>query len=293
MDLNWLISVDDHILEPPNVWQDRVPAKPRTPPPASSGTTGEGWVYEDKRIPTSGLSAVVGKEKEEFSPDPVTYDEMRPGCYDPVARLEDMDRAGILASLCFPSFPRFCGQLFKEADDRDLALACLQAYNDWLIEEWCGAAPGRYIPLMLIPMWDPPAAAEEMERMRGQGRHGCRLLGEPRTARPADHPRRGPLLGPRDRRRGRRRHGVCMHVGSSSNIPTISADAPPSPTSPGVAAAAPAARCSTGSSARTSPTHPDLKIALSEGEHRLDALLPRAGRAGARQAALLGLASDQ
>ena len=70
-------------------------------------------------IPSSGLSAVAGKSKEEFSPEPLPYSEMRPGCYDPVARLEDMDRAGILASLCFPTITRFCGQLFMEASDRE------------------------------------------------------------------------------------------------------------------------------------------------------------------------------
>ena len=94
---------------------------------------------------------------------------MRPGCYDSKARLADMDQAGILASLCFPTLPRFCGQLSMEASDRDFGFICLQAYNDWVIEEWCGAAPGRYIPLMLIPMWDPALAVREMERCAARG----------------------------------------------------------------------------------------------------------------------------
>ena len=120
-------------------------------------------------MPSSGLSAVVGKSKEEFSPEPLNYSEMRPGCYDAKARIEDMDRSGVLASLCFPTLPRFCGQLFMEASDREFGFQCLQHYNDWLVEEWCGAAPGRYIPLMLIPMWDPALAAKEMERMAAKG----------------------------------------------------------------------------------------------------------------------------
>ena len=106
---------------------------------------------------------------------------MRPGCYDPVARLEDMDRAGILASLCFPTITRFCGQLFMEASDREFGFVCLQAYNDWMIEEWCGAAPGRYIPLVLIPMWDPQLAVTEMRALRGEGRD--RRSPSPRTRR--------------------------------------------------------------------------------------------------------------
>jgi len=170
MNLDWLISVDDHILEPPHLWVDRVAAADRDRAPHMEVRDGvEGWVYDGKHYPSSGLSAVVGRSKEEFSPEPLPYSEMRPGCHDPVARLEDMDRAGILASLCFPTITRFCGQLFMEASDREFGFQCLQAYNDWLVEEWCGAAPGRYIPLMLIPMWDPPRAAGEMARMAERG----------------------------------------------------------------------------------------------------------------------------
>jgi hypothetical protein len=125
--LDWLISVDDHILEPPDLWVDRVPSKDRDRAPRMvRDGTDEFWLYEDKRMPTSGLSAVAGKSKEEFSPEALRYDEMRPGCYDPIARLEDMDRSGVLASLCFPTLPRFCGQLFYEAADRDFGFVCLQ-----------------------------------------------------------------------------------------------------------------------------------------------------------------------
>jgi hypothetical protein len=138
LNLDWLVSVDDHVLEPPHLWVDRVPAKDRDRAPhmEEDDTGMDYWVYDGKKFPSSGLSAVVGKSKEEFSPEPLAYRDMRPGCYDPAARIEDMDRAGILASLSFPSFPRFCGQIFHEARDKDLALLCVQAYNDWMIDEW-------------------------------------------------------------------------------------------------------------------------------------------------------------
>ena len=168
--LDWLISVDDHVLEPPTVWLDRVSVKDRDRAPhIEREGASEFWVYEGKRVPTTGLAAVAGKSKEEFSPEPVTYEEMRPGCYDPVERAKDMDRAGILASLCFPSVTRFCGQIFHEAKDHEFALVCLRAYNDWMIDEWCAAVPGRYIPLTLIPLWDPHLAVVEMERCATKG----------------------------------------------------------------------------------------------------------------------------
>src|SRR5205814_1119333 len=76
-------------------------------------------------------------------------------------RLEDMDTNWIEASLCFPTFPRFCGQTFSEAKDKDLALLCVQAYNDWMVDEWCGDSGSRLIPLPLIPLWDAELAATE------------------------------------------------------------------------------------------------------------------------------------
>ena len=128
---------------------------------------------------------------------PLPYSEMRPGCYDAKARIEDMNRAGILASLCFPTITRFCGQLFMEASDREFGFQCLQHYNDWLVEEWCGAAPGRYIPLMLIPMWDPHL---RQRRCNGWQPRGSPPSRSPRTPSPWDCPRFTIkwLLGPGD-----------------------------------------------------------------------------------------------
>ena len=51
---------------------------------------------------------------------PMTYEEMRPGCYDPKARVADNELNHVAASLCFPTFPRFCGQTFTEAKDHEL-----------------------------------------------------------------------------------------------------------------------------------------------------------------------------
>ena len=266
-DLNWLISVDDHVLEPPNVWVDRVAAKDRDRAPHMELDDNglDYWVYDGKRYPSSGLSAVVGKSKEEFSPEPLPYSEMRPGCYDSIARLEDMDRAGVLASLCFPTITRFCGQLFMEASDREFGFVCLQAYNDWMIDEWCGSAPGRYIPLTLIPMWDPTLAAKEMERVAAKGATAFCFSENPAPlGLPTIHdPDRfwDPVMAAANDLE----MVVCMHVGSSSTLPAISPDAPFM------------ANLAWGAS-RTSGAmlawlfsgmfqrFPNLKIALSEGE---------------------------
>jgi len=227
LNLGWLISVDDHILEPPNVWVDRVAAKDRERAPHMELVDGmDYWVYDGKRYPSSGLSAVAGKSKEEFSPEPLPYSEMRPGCYDPKARIEDMDRAGILASACFPTVTRFCGQLFMEASDRDFGLVCLKAYNDWLIDEWCSAAPGRYIPLILIPMWSTTLAVKELERCAAKGATSFLFSENPaKLGLPTIHDKHrywDPVMASANELE----MVVSMHVGSSSEVPQIAPDAP-------------------------------------------------------------------
>ncbi|MCK9894524.1 amidohydrolase family protein [Frankia sp. AgB32] len=267
LNLDWLISVDDHVLEPPNLWLDRIASKDhdRAPHMEFDDKGMDFWVYDGKKFPSSGLSAVVGKSKEEFSPEPLPYSEMRPGCYDAKARLEDMDRAGILASLCFPTITRFCGQLFMEASDREFGFQCLQAYNDWMIEEWCGSAPGRYIPLVLIPMWDPQLAARELERCAAKGATAFAFSENPEPlGLPTIHDPKGywdPVMAAANDLE----MVVSMHVGSSSQLPQISRDAPFM------------ANLAWGAT-RTSGTmlawlfsglfqrFPKLKIALSEGE---------------------------
>jgi predicted TIM-barrel fold metal-dependent hydrolase len=137
-----------------------------------------------------------------------------------------MDRAGILASLCFPSFPRFCGQIFWEAQDKDLALLCVKAYNDWMIDEWCGSAPGRYIPCNIIPLWDPKLAAAEIERCAAKGSHAITFSENPtHLGLPSlfDVNRYWDPVWTAAQDTGT---VICTHVGSSSLVPEITPDTP-------------------------------------------------------------------
>ncbi len=225
--LDWIVSVDDHVIEPPNVWLDRLPKRYADAAPRMEETErGAVWRFEDKTIATSGLSVAAGKKRDEFTPEPLPFDAMRPAAYDSVARLDDMDRAGILASLCFPSMPRFCGQLFYEADDKELGLLCVQAYNDWMIDEWCGSAPGRYIPLIIVPLGDPSAAATEIERCAARGTHAVAFsenpepLGLPTIFDPNRY------WEPMFKAAEATESIICMHVGSSSQMVSACSNAP-------------------------------------------------------------------
>jgi predicted TIM-barrel fold metal-dependent hydrolase len=240
-----IISVDDHVVEPPDLWASRLPARwrdrgPRvervrgkvrgngrhfTFPERDDGYWADRWVYDGTTMPiTSGFVAVCF-DRDEVDNRAVLFDDLLPGCTDPAGRLADMDRNHVEASLCFPTFPRFCGQTFLEGDDKELGLACIQAYNDWMIDEWCGGdARGRLIPLTLVPLWDAQLAADEVRRCAGLGSHAiCFSEGPAALGLPSVHTDHWDPLWAACEDTGT---VVNMHIGSSSTFPQTSADAP-------------------------------------------------------------------
>jgi predicted TIM-barrel fold metal-dependent hydrolase len=169
-DSHQIVSVDDHLVEHPRVWTDRLPAKFIEAGPRIEEIDNQHiWKFEGMGFPTIGLNAVAGKPPSEWGMDPVRFDEVIPGCYDPVARIADMDVDGVQAALCFPSFPGFAGGTFQRAKDKELALACVQAWNDFSLDEWCATAPDRYIPLALLPTWDVDLCVTEALRVAAKG----------------------------------------------------------------------------------------------------------------------------
>ena len=225
MAFSWFVSVDDHLIEPARLWQERLPQRWRdTGPKIVRDGDSEYWTYEDRQIVTTGLNAVAGKRREEFSPEPITYDEMRPGCYDPAARVADLNQGFVLSSMLFPSFPRYCGQVFHEAKDKELALLCVQAWNDFILEEFAEAYPGRFIPMMIIPLWDPVAAAAEVERTAARGAKSIAFSENPtKLGLPSVHT---DYWDPVFRVCDEAGIVVSMHVGSSSNLIRTSDDMP-------------------------------------------------------------------
>ena len=153
------------------------------------------------------------------------YDEMRPGCWRVPERLEDMDLNGVQAQLCFPNYPRFCGQQFLWGKDRELARLCVEAYNDWMVEEWCGESGGRLIPLCLVPLWDAELAAAEVRAERRTG--ACGRLPSPSCPPTsicrASTPGTGIPSSPPARRRGR--SSACTSV-PARGLPQASPDGP-------------------------------------------------------------------
>jgi len=165
-----IVSVDDHLVEHPRVWQDRLPQALKDRGPKIVETDGKHfWHYDGQVYPTVGLNAVAGKPREEWGLDPVRYEDMIPGCYDPDARVKDMELDGVQSALLFPSFPGFGGGTFFRAQDKELALACTKAWNDYYIEEWCDAHPERFIPMSILPVWDMDEMVKEIHRTAEKG----------------------------------------------------------------------------------------------------------------------------
>src|SRR5271163_1747427 len=133
-----LVSVDDHVVEPPGMFDGRLPRRfaDQAPKVTKRDDGTEIWRFDGKEATNIGLNAVAGRPMEEYGIEPTSFAEIRRGCYDIDERVRDMDANGVLGSMCFPSFPNLCGQLFAKAKDPELGLAVLQAYNDWHIDEW-------------------------------------------------------------------------------------------------------------------------------------------------------------
>ena len=113
---------------------------------------------------------------------PRGYDQMRPGCYDVHERVRDMSAGGQLAGLNFPNFTGFSGQVLNQGPDRDLNLVMIQAYNDWHVDEWCGAYPDRFIPCGILPLFDVELAATELRRLAAKGVHAVTFSENPEAS---------------------------------------------------------------------------------------------------------------
>jgi predicted TIM-barrel fold metal-dependent hydrolase len=221
-----LVSVDDHLVEPRDMFVGRLASRfaERAPRVIERDDGREMWLFEGVEIPNFGLNAVSGRPQEEYGIEPTRFDEIRPGCYDVDRRVDDMNAGGVLGSLCFPSFPQFCGQIFANTPDKELALAVLRAYNDWHIEAWCGAHPGRFIPLALVPYWDPDLMADEVHRVAGKGVRAVTFSENPdKLGQPSFHQ---PYWDPFWRACDDHAMVVCLHIGSSSQVKLPSVDAP-------------------------------------------------------------------
>ena len=167
-----VISVDDHLVEPADMFEGRLPAhlQDRAPRIVETPRGHEVWEFDGDRYTQVGMNAIAGRRPESVKVEPFRFDQMRRGCWDIDARIHDMDINGVWASLNFPSMiTGFCGRVFSQCSDAELGLAVTRAWNDWLFEEWYSPYPERIIPMGITWLSDPEVGAQEIRRNAGRG----------------------------------------------------------------------------------------------------------------------------
>ncbi len=167
-----LVSAADHVQEPPDIWFTRVHAKwgDRVPRLERQADGTDVWKIDGQTIPLTGVSS-VGAMMPDRTTEPRTWSEMPRAAWEPKARLAVMDQDGVDYSVLFPSVAGGSGEHLHRITDPELELACVQAYNDWLIDEWAAASP-RFVPQALIPLSSIDAAIAEVRRAVRSGHRG-------------------------------------------------------------------------------------------------------------------------
>ncbi|MBV8691117.1 MAG: amidohydrolase [Actinobacteria bacterium] len=261
-----LISVDDHLIEPPDLFVTHLPAKhlDHAPKLVRGDDGADRWTFRGVAMETVALNAVAGRPKEEYGMEPNSLDEVRPGCYDVHERIKDMDAGGVLASMNFPSFPTFTARIFAPdaSGDTDLSIALVRAYNDWHLDDWCAAYPGRFIPMAVPAIWDPQLTADEIRRCAAKGCHSLSFTENPASlGYPSFHSDHWDPVWQACVDTGT---VVAIHLGSSGKLAIPAADSPPDvmitlqPMN--IQSAAADLLWS-----RVLKNYPDIRIALSEG----------------------------
>lgn len=221
-----IISVDDHISEPPDLFDRHLSGKDlETAPKFVTDENGKSaWIYQGIFMPSVGLNAVVGRPLEEYGMEPNSLEEMRKGVYNVHARIDDMNANGIAASLNFATCVGLDAGKFHKAPDKKLALTHLRAYNDWHIDEWCGAYPGRFIPCAVLPTWDMKATVEEIRRISAKGCTSISLNENPTMQNlPSIH---NEYWKPMWRAIEEEDLTINLHIGTGNPVPHASAETP-------------------------------------------------------------------
>lgn len=214
-----LISVDDHLVEPPGMFDGRLPAhlQDQAPSVIESDEGHEVWSFDGQLYFQVGLNAVVGRPREDWLVEPTRFDEMRPGCWNPDARVHDMDLNGVWAAVNFPSqVSGFCGRVFAQCSSPELGLAVTRAWNDWFFDEWYGSHRDRFIPMGITFLGDAELAASEIRRNADRGFVAVTLPEQPhRVGLP---PIFDEWWEPVLRACAETETAVCLHVGSTGVV---------------------------------------------------------------------------
>lgn len=222
-----LISVDDHLVEPPDMFEGRIARKfaDRSPRVIETDDGAHAWLLDGAVFPQIAINAVAGSPIDQRFLEPTRFDQLRRGMWDIDERVRDMDIDGVYASLNFPSMVGFAGVRLTLLPDADFVLAVTRAWNDWHLEEWAGRHPDRIIPCQIPYLADAHLAAAEVGRNAERGFHAITFPESPsRVGLPSLHTG---YWDPLWRACEETATVVCIHAGSSGMPPgSVDPDAP-------------------------------------------------------------------
>ncbi|HZS15508.1 MAG TPA: amidohydrolase family protein [Candidatus Dormibacteraeota bacterium] len=173
-----VISTDNHINEPPGTYVDRVPKALRDKAPRimRGPDGGDGWSYDGKPPKTTfglgAVGAITQQDYKQYRPNGIKFEELLPGNWDGAEHIKDNERDGVDAATIYPAAVSGAYML----PDHELGMACVRAYNDWLIEDFCSADPKRLLSLPFLPVDDDiDTIVSEAERVIAKGAAGLYL----------------------------------------------------------------------------------------------------------------------
>ena len=220
-----LISADDHVQEHPQVWtarmsrerwRDRIPHITRMPDGSDC------WIVDGQPSSLAGV-ALAGAAMADRGEEPKRWDDVPRMVFSAAERLKAMDMDGVDCSILYPSVSGLAAETFGKLDDAALELACVQAYNDWLIDEWANVSP-RFVPQCIVPIWPMEWTVAEIKRAVAKGHKGVIYPASPMELRGVPHinePAYDPLWATCQEL------GVplCFHAGASAKIQLRPGDA--------------------------------------------------------------------
>ncbi len=212
-------SVDDHVVEPPDLWSQRLSKAQwgdRIPHIEVAADGSEHWVVDGRRTPLgsvidSGATLASGASR------PQHWSDVAASASDPNARLQAMDADGVDVSVLYPTLSGLAAETFGRIADPALELACVRAYNDWLIEEWAAASP-RLVPQCIVPVASVESAVNEIRRAVGRGHKGVVFPPIPQLLRPDSPHINDPQYDPLWHALEDLAVPLCMHASESEEL---------------------------------------------------------------------------
>jgi len=185
---NSFISVDEHIQETPDVWTKRLSKSKWAEriPQIKRGSDGmDRWIIDGRQLELNGV-ADCGAAMADRTSNPQHWSDVPASVFDPKERLKMMDQAGIDYAVLYPTIAGCAGQVFGRLEDPGLELACIQAYNDWIVDEWTSVSK-RFIAQCLLPLNPIDAAITELHRCVARGHRGVIYPSVPMELRDVPH----------------------------------------------------------------------------------------------------------